>query len=367
MMRPSVFLRLAAPLGGAHSAELERYIAQGGAIGAPFLLVEIPDSWEQGDFDSPAAVYGHEGRNRMSAVRKLEGDEPIEVHLIPAGENREYRNRHLTAQHIKALSRWMRRERSSEVEMGPLFTVADSNELDEGWREKTAAAMAAATLGYGALTNTNTPAPEPARPTAAITQPTAPQVDADYERFQKTTPADLLDAAWAAGLRQDQLEYFIGQCVTETKNYKRLEEDLNYTSTARLMQVFPKRIKNKKMAKKFIGNPEALANYVYANRNGNKYAGDGWKYRGRGYLMLTGRELYQQAGDALGLDLVNNPDMVLDPKIAARTAIWYWQSKVSKRIPDFSKTNVRNVTKHINPAMQGIKQRQAQYAKIAQR
>ena len=58
---------------------------------------------------------------------------------------------------------------------------------------------------------------------------------------------------------------------------------------------------------------------------------------------------------------------VLDPKIAARTAIWYWQSKVSKRISDFSKTNVRAVTKHINPAMQGIKQRQAQYAKIAQR
>jgi putative chitinase len=261
----------------------------------------------------------------------------------------------------------MRREKSSSIESGPLFTVADSSELDEGWREKTAAAMAAATLGYGALTNTNTPAPEPAKPTAAITQPTAPQVDADYARFQKTTPADLLDAAWAAGLRQDQLDYFIGQCATETKNYKRLEEDLNYTSTARLMQVFPKRIKNKKMAKKFIGNPEALANYVYANRNGNKYAGDGWKYRGRGYLMLTGRELYQQAGDALGLDLVNNPDLVLDPKIAARTAIWYWQSKVSKRIPDFSKTNVRNVTKHINPAMQGIKQRQAQYAKIAQR
>ena len=495
MMRPSVFLRLAAPLGGAHSAELERYIAQGGAIGAPFLLVEIPDSWEQGDFDSPAAVYGHEGRNRMSAVRKLEGDEPIEVHLIPAGENREYRNRHLTAQHIKALNRWMRREKSSSIESGPLFTVpalaeaiqirdnttardwirrvydlypgtwqhnhvmtwgsGDDQqfaafelvpnparpdtveikwfqavpqrsgvgtramqelqrlasedgialslfvwdkgqvspaklsrfyrsvgfkptqkgsrslewrpELDEGWREKTAAAMAAATLGYGALTNTNTPAPEPARPTAAITQPTAPQADTDYARFQKTTPADLLDAAWAAGLRQDQLEYFIGQCVTETKNYKRLEEDLNYTSTARLMQVFPKRIKNKQIAKKFLGNPEALANYVYANRNGNKYAGDGWKYRGRGYLMLTGRELYQQAGDALGLDLVNNPDMVLDPKIAARTAIWYWQSKVSKRIPDFSKTNVRDVTKHINPAMQGIKQRQAHYAKIAQR
>ena len=101
--------------------------------------------------------------------------------------------------------------------------------------------------------------------------------------------------------------------------------------------------------------------------NGSEASGDGWKYRGRGYLMLTGRELYQQAGDALGLDLVNNPDLVLEPKIAASTAIWYWQSKVSKRISDFSKTNVRDVTKHINPAMQGIKQRQAHYAKIAQR
>jgi len=68
-MRPSTFLRLAAPLGQEHSAELEKYIADGGAIGAPFLEIKIPMEWDDGDFSKPAQVAGHEGRNRMTAVQ----------------------------------------------------------------------------------------------------------------------------------------------------------------------------------------------------------------------------------------------------------------------------------------------------------
>lgn len=86
LMRPSVFLKLAAPLYEPTSKEaIKIHIAQGGSIGAPFLQIAIPKEWENGDFSKPAAVYGHEGRNRMLAIKELEGDAPIEVHLLPNG------------------------------------------------------------------------------------------------------------------------------------------------------------------------------------------------------------------------------------------------------------------------------------------
>ena len=78
LMRPSVFLKLAAPLNMPHSEKLEAYIAQGGAIASPMLIVDIPEAWEQGDFQPLAQVTDHEGRNRASVILKLEGDEPIE-------------------------------------------------------------------------------------------------------------------------------------------------------------------------------------------------------------------------------------------------------------------------------------------------
>ena len=117
-MRPSVFLRLAAQLGQAHSAELEKYIADGGAIGAPFLEIKIPQGWEQGDFTEPAQVIGHEGRNRMAAIKKLEGDAPIEVHVFPKGG---FRARDITPEFKAALSHHLYAENSTDLISGPLF------------------------------------------------------------------------------------------------------------------------------------------------------------------------------------------------------------------------------------------------------
>jgi predicted chitinase len=347
MMRPSTFLRLAAPLGGAHSPDLEKYIAQGGAIGAPFLLVEIPDSWEQGDFDSPATVYGHEGRNRMSAVRKLEGDEPIEVHLIPAGENREYRNRHLTAQHIAALNRWMRREKSSSIESGPLFTVADSNELDEGWREKTAAAMAAATLGYGALTQ------QPAdTATAPLAQPmqqtqTAPQSQDPIFQDQNPQRDYLVAQARAAGIRGAELSHFVAQAAHETGDWQHMVEQPPQGAR----------------------NPQRYFARKYEGKRilGNVKRGDGYRFRGRGYIQLTGRDNYTRVGRALGIDLVNHPELAADPATAARIAVYFWKKRVAPRVADFERAGVRDVTRGINPAQRGLERRQAQFAKVAQR
>jgi hypothetical protein len=119
LMTPKTFLALAAPLGQPHDAKLEKYIADGGAIGAPFLNIDIPEGWDSGDFTKPAQVSGHEGRNRMLSILKLEGDNAIEVHLFP----RYYRARDMTAEFIENLNRGLQVEKSTRVLPGPLFST----------------------------------------------------------------------------------------------------------------------------------------------------------------------------------------------------------------------------------------------------
>lgn len=83
------------------------------------------------------------------------------------------------------------------------------------------------------------------------------------------------------------------------------------------------------------------------------------KYKGRGYIQLTGKYNYKKAGDALGLDLVNKPELVEKPEIAAKVAVWYWQNRVQDRVDDFK--NVKDVTKGINPGLKHLDQRQDKF------
>ena len=96
---------------------------------------------------------------------------------------------------------------------------------------------------------------------------------------------------------------------------------------------------------------------------GNVEEGDGYFYRGRGYLHLTGRYNYQKAQDALGYDFINNPDLAADPTIAAEVAIWFWKDRVQPRVKDFN--NVRKVTYHINPKFVGLDDRRSKYKEIS--
>ena len=101
LMKPSMFLKLAHRLDNPTSVDhIAGHIEQGGALGSPFLTIDIPREWEDGDFSKDARVSGHEGRNRMMAIQKVEGDEPVEVHLFPRGGMRA---RHLTPDIIKHL------------------------------------------------------------------------------------------------------------------------------------------------------------------------------------------------------------------------------------------------------------------------
>jgi putative chitinase len=100
---------------------------------------------------------------------------------------------------------------------------------------------------------------------------------------------------------------------------------------------------------------------AYEGRNGNTDAGDGYKYRGRGFLHLTGKENYEKAGKKLGLDLVGNPDLVSTPKVAALTSIWYWINRVRPDVSDFN--DVAEVTYQVNGGDKGLEQRKENFEK----
>lgn len=120
LMRPSMFLKLATPLGEPIDPKFEKYISDGGAIGAPFLEVYIPQEWDDGKFDKPARVAQHDGRNRMTIVQKQEGNAPIEVHILPRGG---YRARDLTPEYVAALNQHLYAQGSDNIVRGPLFAI----------------------------------------------------------------------------------------------------------------------------------------------------------------------------------------------------------------------------------------------------
>ena len=119
-MKPSMFLKLAAPIGTPTSVDyIETHLEDGGKIGAPFLNIKFSAEWEDGDFSEMAKVAGHEGRNRMIAVRNIYGDIPIETHLFFSSG---VRNRHLTPTIINELNKKINSETGITI-TGPIFEL----------------------------------------------------------------------------------------------------------------------------------------------------------------------------------------------------------------------------------------------------
>jgi putative chitinase len=121
---------------------------------------------------------------------------------------------------------------------------------------------------------------------------------------------------------------FIGQCAHESKNFRDLEEGLTYKTAARLMAIFPRRFPTPESAAPYVNNPKALANKIYAGRMGNRdeSSGDGYRFRGRGLVQLTGSDGYYHCGQAIGVDFWAEPDLVSSPKYAALSAGWFWNT-----------------------------------------
>lgn len=161
---------------------------------------------------------------------------------------------------------------------------------------------------------------------------------------------------------------FLAQIAHESHELNRLEENLNY-SAKRLCQVWPKRFPTLAAAEPYANNPERLANRVYAGRlgNGNEASGDGWRFRGRGLIQLTGRSNYAACRKALGVDLIKSPYRLLEPGTAARSAAWFWSSRGLNALADHEpgdddEADFRRITTIINGAAIGIAERTKYWA-----
>jgi len=181
-----------------------------------------------------------------------------------------------------------------------------------------------------------------------------------------------IDAKWLDPINEACAKYdistplrqaaFIGQCQHESQNFTHLEEGLNYSAN-RLMAVWPSRFPNIAVASQYANNPEKLANKVYGGRAdlGNREDGDGFKFHGRGCIQLTGRDSYERCGSSIGVDLLSNPNLLLDPKYAALSAGWFWNKKGLNALADSK--DYDTMTKRINGGLIGLDDRKAHIAK----
>jgi len=147
---------------------------------------------------------------------------------------------------------------------------------------------------------------------------------------------------------------FIGQCQHESNNFRSLEENLHYSADG-LMRTWPSRFPSADVAGQFAGNPEKIANKVYAGRLGNTEEGDGWAYHGRGVIQLTGRDNYRNCGNALGLALITNPELLAMPKGACLSAGWFWGKHGLNDLADAR--DYETMTKRINGGTLGLDDR----------
>lgn len=160
-----------------------------------------------------------------------------------------------------------------------------------------------------------------------------------------------------------RLHFFLAQIGHESGGLSIERENMNY-SAKRMTEVWPSRFANEAAAAPFAHNPEKLGNFVYANRNGNgpPASGDGFRYRGRGYVQLTGREAYLDVGALCGLSLVDNPDLVFASSHALRVALGFWKWKGANHFCDTGDFEV--VTRKVNGGKVGWKDRLAWLDKV---
>jgi putative chitinase len=151
----------------------------------------------------------------------------------------------------------------------------------------------------------------------------------------------------------EDLRDFLGQVLHESVMLERLEENLNY-SAERLTKVWPGRFPTIASAVPFQRNPEALANKVYGGRLGNTAPGDGWRYRGRGLIQVTGRDNYLLVEKLSGLRVVSNPDLLKQPLPALQASIAWWE----RRVPDRALGDVERVTLAVNGGTNGLDERE---------
>lgn len=150
-----------------------------------------------------------------------------------------------------------------------------------------------------------------------------------------------------------RLAHWLGQMAHESAGFTRLEENLTYTAT-RLLAVFPARV-TAAQASRLAGDPRAIANHVYGGRLGNTGHDDGWLFRGRGLIQLTGRANYERIRHEIGLDIVARPDLAAEPATAIAVACAWWRLAGCNEAADSG--DVERVTRIINGGVNGLSDR----------
>lgn len=167
-----------------------------------------------------------------------------------------------------------------------------------------------------------------------------------------------------------ELAQFLAQIAHESNNFNAVSENLNYSEEA-LLRVFSRYFgPGKENAAEYARQPEKIANYVYSDANrsragrlGNTSRGDGWKYRGRGYIQITGKNNYSALSSAIGVDVVSDPDYLLTFQGATDSAIWFWKNRVRTRNPNFG--NVTEVRRIINGGTNGLQDTERKFRKYS--
>lgn len=154
---------------------------------------------------------------------------------------------------------------------------------------------------------------------------------------------------------------WLAQIGHESGSLARVEENLNYTTAARLQQIFPRHFATPDMASKYAGKPEWIGSRVYANRlgNGPEETGDGWTYRGRGLIQVTGKANYAEQAYLLGQPFVGNPALLAMPEWAALSAGAFWNARQLNRMADAGQ--FEQTTRIINGGLHGHPDRVARF------
>jgi putative chitinase len=156
-----------------------------------------------------------------------------------------------------------------------------------------------------------------------------------------------------------RVAHFLAQCGHESGGFRLTQENLNYSAKG-LNGIFKKYFPTEAAAAPYNRNPQKIANKVYSNRmgNGTEASGDGYKFRGRGYIQLTGRDNYTAFGKSIGVDIPNNPDVVATT-YALASAAWFFSKNGLHKIADEGASDVvvTKITKRVNGGTIGLPDR----------
>lgn len=163
-----------------------------------------------------------------------------------------------------------------------------------------------------------------------------------------------------------RLSHFLAQCAHESSGFKRLDENLNY-SAKRMLEIFKKYFPTLASTNGYVMNPQKLGSKVYGGRlgNGPESTGEGYKYRGRGIIQLTGKSNYKAFSDFIGEDCVSNPDLIITKYPLASAAFFFMNKKLIKVCDEGSDVKtITKVTKGVNGGTHGIDERIKQFNKF---